>query len=96
MRKSIKLKRKLKGVQDLATKALKNGPDWKPAKGYKYLKDCEPGTKVVTSISEAILICVNNGSCTVIVTDWYGHPNNATAHLGKNQWALKTEIKEVS
>ena len=95
MKKENLLKRRIQQSVDLATKALKNKPIWKPAKGYKYLKDCEPGTKITTSISEAILICIGTGSCTVIVTEWFGHPENTTAHTGKRQWALKTEVKEV-
>ena len=96
MKQSTKLKRKLKQVQDLATKALKDGPVWKPSPGYKYLKDCESGTKVTTSISEAILINASTGSCTVIVTEWFGHPENSVAHMGKRFWALNTEVKEAS
>jgi len=46
-------------------------------------------------MAEAILINVTGGSCTVIVTEWYGHPENAIAHTGKRQWALQTEVKEV-
>jgi|TARA_R100001530_G_scaffold9539_3_gene9620 hypothetical protein len=96
MKESTKLKRKLKQNQDLATKALKDKPEWKAAKGYKYLEDCKPGTQITTSTSEAILINIGTGSCTVIVTEWFGHPENTTAHIGKRQWALKTEVKEVS
>ena len=96
MKQSTKLKRKLKQAQDLATKALNDKPEWTPAKGYKYLKDCEPGTKITTSTSEAIFINASTGSCTVIVTEWFGHPKDAVAHMGKAFWALNTEVKEVS
>ena len=96
MKKSTKLKRKLKQSQDLATKALKDVPIWKASKGYKYLKDCKPGTMVTIDIAEAILINIGVGSCTVIVTEWYRHPNDAASNTGKKQWALQTEVKEVS
>jgi|TARA_R110000824_G_scaffold185055_11_gene365999 hypothetical protein len=86
----------LKQAQVLATKALKDAPECKPSPGYKYLKDCEPGTKITTSTSEAVLINTSTGSCTVIVTEWFGHPMWASAHMGKGFWALNTEVKEVS
>jgi len=95
MKKSTKLKRRLKQSQDLATKALKDKPEWKAAKGYKYLEDCKPGTQITTSTSEAILINIGTGSCTVIVTEWCGHPKDAASHTGKKQWALQTEVKEI-
>jgi len=96
MKQSTKLKRKLKQNQVLATKALKDKPEHISAKGYKYLKDVKPGTKVTTSTSEAVLINIGTGSCTVIVTEWLGHPIWASAHMGKGFWALNTEVKEVS
>ena len=95
MRKKKILERKIQQSAKLATKALKDKPEWKPAKGHKYLEDIEPGTKVTTSTSEAILIQRGRSSCTVIVTDWFGHPENASAHMGKRLWAPKTEVKEV-
>ena len=95
MRKKKILERKIQQSAKLATKALKDKPEWKPAKGHKYLEDIDPGTKVTTSSSEAILIQPGRSSCTVIVTDWFGHPENASAHMGKRLWAPKTEVKEV-
>lgn len=95
MKKLKLLERRIQQSAKLATKALKDKPTWKPAKGYKYLKDVKPGTKIRISMAEAILINVTGGSCTVIVTEWYGHPENAIAHTGKRQWALQTEVKEV-
>ena len=95
MRKKKILERKIQQSAKLATKALKDKPEWKPAKGHKYLEDIEPGTKVTTSTSEARLIQPGRSSCTVIVTDWFGHPENASAHMGKRLWAPKTEVKEV-
>ena len=95
MRKKKILERKIQQSAKLATKALKDKPEWKPAKGHKYLDDIDPGTKVTTSTSEAILIQPGRSSCTVIVTDWFGRPENASAHMGKRLWAPKTEVKEV-
>ena len=95
MKKLKLLERRIQQSAKLATKALKDKPTWKPAKGYKYLQDLEPGTKVTTSMAEAVLINVGGGSCTVIVTEWFGHPENAAAYTGKRQWALETEVKEV-
>ena len=95
MRKKKILERKIQQSAKLATKALKAKPEWKPAKGHKYLEDIEPGTKVTTSTSEAILIQPGRSSSTVIVTDWFGHTENASAHMGKRLWAPKTEVKEV-
>ena len=95
MKPKTKMKKKVEQARKLAKLALIDKPEWKPAKGHKYLEDIEPGTKVTTSTSEAILIQPGRSSCTVIVTDWFGHPENASAHMGKRLWAPKTEVKEV-
>lgn len=91
MKPKTRLSKKLKLIQKLKIKALKNKPIWKPSKGYMYLQDVEIGT-VVTIPScklEAIKIQTNEGQTTVIVTKCF----NDKEGFGKTWWANKTEVK---
>ena len=80
-------------TKTLVKRAIKNGFKAEPAKGLKYLKDCDLGDIVSTSLSKAILIETGSSSCTVIVVEWLGNEEDSSSHLGKNHWAPNTEVK---
>ena len=87
---------KQRKIASLATKALKNKPVWKPAPGYKYLKDLEPGAVFITQNKmKGILIdCFTNAK--VIIIDVPNiRPEDKDYYLGKNNIAAHTEVKEI-
>ena len=88
-------RRKIPQSVVLATKALKNGPKWKPAKGYKYLKDLEPGTMFMTSGGMKGILLEAEANAKVIIMDVDVHPTNIDYYLGKQIIASKTEVKEL-
>ena len=80
-------------IKRLVKKALKDKPKHKPSKGYKFLENVKPGTKVIThgKMQKALILEHTPSSSTVIVydiafTDYY---------LGKHRWGGKTEVKEI-
>jgi len=73
-------------------RAIKDGFKGKPAKGKKYLKDCNIGEIVETSLSTAILIEITQSSCSVIVVEWRGNKEDTSSYLGKTTWASTTEV----
>ena len=81
---------------NLAIKALKDKPIWKPAPGYKYLKDLEPGAVFLTQAKmKGILIdCFTNAKVIIIdVPDI--KPEDENYYLGKHIFAAHTEVKEL-
>lgn len=91
------LKRKINQANKLAKAAMKNGPDWKPAKGCKYLKDIRIGELVETqSGTRAVLVDVSDVSATVLVTSVsHVSEKDKAFYLGKHRWASQTEAKIV-
>lgn len=81
-----------KKIKKLAEKALKDKPDWKPAKGYKYLEDCEPGTLFSTECGIKGILIECNVNAQVIVTET---PSFDKLLLGKKLIASKTEVKSL-
>ena len=71
-------------------KALKASPKWKPAKGYKYLKDLKLGSLFTTEggMKGVLIGCDTNAK--VIITEC-----NDDSELGKKIIAAKTEVKEI-
>ena len=84
-------------AQKLAKAALIDNPTCEPADGYKYLKDINVGELVsLEKGNEAILIDKTNAICTVLVIKADNHPKeDQNYYLGKQRWALKTEIKHI-
>ena len=80
-------------TKTLVRRAIKNGFKSEPGKGLKYLKDCDLGDIVSTSLSKAILIEIGSSSCTVIVVEWSGYEETSDSYLGKQNWAPNTEVK---
>ena len=77
-----------KKIKKLTEKALKDKPEWKPAKGYKYLEELEPGTMFSTGSMNGILLeCYTNAKVVIIESD--------SAPLGKTIISAKTEVFEI-
>jgi preprotein translocase subunit YajC len=74
----------------LVAKALKDKPKWKPAKGYKYLKDLKEGSLFVTEggLRGVLIECSTNAR--VIITEC------SSGELGKKIIAAETEVKEIT
>jgi len=84
-------------IKRIVSKALKDKPKFGPAKGYKYIKDIEPGTKVTTqsNIQKALVLEHQSGSTTVIVYDVKEGTEYSGYYLGRNRWSNNTEVKKV-
>jgi hypothetical protein len=87
LKPATKLKKQLKQTQDLATKALKDKPKERPAKGYRYLKDIEPGEIFSTDTFTGVLIECNTNAKVIIV-------ESNTMSLGRTIIGAETEIFE--
>tara|TARA_R100000808_G_C2152731_1_gene162364 strand:- start:2509 stop:2745 length:237 start_codon:yes stop_codon:yes gene_type:complete len=72
-------------------------PQWKPAKGYKYLKDVSVGELVDTSSGLRAIVVEHTGCATqVIVLRADHHPINERAfYLGDQRWSESTEVKVI-
>ena len=97
MKRNSILKRKLAQAKKLARNAIKNSPKWKPAQGYKYIKDIRIGELVETqSRTRAILIDVSDVSAAVLVTAVnHVSEKDKAFYLGKHRWASQSEVKLV-
>tara|TARA_R100000152_G_C6781543_1_gene216261 strand:+ start:4486 stop:4773 length:288 start_codon:yes stop_codon:yes gene_type:complete len=88
---TLKPHRKVKAIDRLTKKALKDKPKWKPSKGYKYLKDLEPGTIFKVGEMKGILL-ESSVNAKVIIIESAG---NESSSLGKKLISAHTEVKEV-
>jgi len=78
-------------INNLTKKALKDKPEWKPAKGHKYLKDLELGSLFQVGDTKGILIeCDTNAK--VIITETVDDDKTS---LGKKLISAQTEVKEL-
>ena len=81
-------------LSNLTKKALNDGPEWGPSKGYKYLKDIPLGSKFKTGSIEGILLNVNKSAARVLITDVsFGNDNEKKYYMGKQIISSKTEVK---
>ena len=71
-------------------KALKASPKWKPAKGYKYLKDLKLGSLFTTESGMKGVLIGYDTNAKGIITECYDNSD-----LGKKIIAAKTEVKEI-
>ena len=90
MKKQQQSQKKNTSIKLLVKKALRNKPKWKPAKGYKYLKDLKLGSVFITEsrIRGVLIGCDTNAK--VIITECYDNSD-----LGKKIIAAETEVKEI-
>ena len=92
----MKPKTKLKKIKKLAEKALKDKPEWKPSKGYKYLKNIPVGSLFVTitGLRGILLNCEINAK--VLITDVPEiYDKSLSFSLGKTIISSDTEVKEI-
>lgn len=84
-------------IEKLVSKALKDKPKFGPAKGYKYIKNVNPGTKVTTQskIQKALVLEHQSGSTTVVVYDVKEGTEFSNYYLGRGRWGNNTEVKEI-
>jgi len=78
-------------IAKLATKALKDKPNWGPPKGTYYLEDIDIGqlVEVHESDTQAILLDKTPSSATIYCTK---HRSNDPFYLGEHKWGLKTIV----
>ena len=88
MKQETKWKKKLKETQKLAKSATIDKPEWKPQKGFMYIKDVEPGQLVETESNEKAIILEHTESATVV----YANKSNDSA-FKRVRWAGQTEVK---
>ena len=83
-------------IKRLVKKALKDKPKYRPSKGYKFLENVKPGTKVIThgKMQRALILEHTPSSTTVIVYD-VEFTDFRDYYLGKHRWGGKTEVKEI-
>ena len=78
----------------LAIKALKNKPNWGPAKGYTYLKDLNPGDKFCTEGGTIGILIRCDTNATVLITEVPQiSSEDKSYYLGKRTIAANTEVK---
>ena len=88
--------KKTKTTQALIKKALKDKPKWKPAKGYKYLKDLKIGSLFTTERkTRGVLIDCNTNAIVIITSSPNTRPEDNNFYLGKKTISDHTEVKEI-
>ena len=78
-------------IKRLVNKALKDKPKYRPAKGFKFLKDLKIGSLFATEsgMRGVLISCETNA--TIIVTKSYN-----SDQLGKKYISSNTEVKEIT
>jgi len=97
LKPKTKMKKKVEQARKLAKLALIDKPEWKPAKGYVYIKDVRIGELIETSsLMRAIVLDKSSVSTTVLVTNANHHPTkDRSFYLGKHRWGSETEVKII-
>ena len=88
MKPETKWKKKLKEIKELAKSAMTNKPEWKPQKGFMYIKDVEPGQLVETESNDRAIVLEHTEAATVV----YANKSNDSA-FKRVRWAGQTEVK---
>ena len=78
-------------IKRLVKKALKDKPVYKPAKGYKFLKDLNIGSLFATESGMRGVLISCDTNATIIVTKSYDNDQ-----LGKKYISSNTEVKEIT
>lgn len=85
-----------KRIDNLAKKALKDGVEWSPAKGYTYLKDIPLGSKFKTGNVEGILLNINKSAARVLIIKvMFGNDDDKKYYMGKQIIAPHTEVRKL-
>ena len=83
-------------INNLVKKALKDKPDWKPAKGYKYLQDLKQGTMFqISTGTRGVYLESTPTSSKVIIVSCNVEEKDKAYYLGKQNIANTTEVKEI-
>ena len=88
MKPETKWKKKLKKIQDLAKSAMIDKPEWKPQKGFVYIKDVEPGQLVETQSDNLAIVLDHTEAATIVCAK-----NSSDAGFKTVRWAGQTEVK---
>ena len=88
MKPETKWKKKLKEIQDLAKSAMIDKPEWKPQKGFVYIKDVEPGQLVETESNNLAIVLDHTEAATIVCAK-----NSSDAGFKTVRWAGQTEVK---
>ena len=88
MKPETKWKKKLKKIQDLAKSAMIDKPEWKPQKGFVYIKDVEPGQLVETESNNLAIVLDHTEAATIVCAK-----NSSDAGFKTVRWAGQTEVK---
>ena len=91
MKKQKQLQKKNTSIKLLVKKALRDKPKWKPAKGYKYLKDLKLGSVFITEGGMRGVLIGYDTNAKVIITECCDNSD-----LGKKIIAAETEVKEIT
>ena len=88
MKPETKWKKKLKEIQDLAKSAMIDKPEWKPQKGFVYIKDVEPGQLVETESKNLAIVLDHTEAATIVCAK-----DSSDAGFKTVRWAGQTEVK---
>ena len=88
MKPETKWKKKLKKIKDLAKSAMIDKPEWKPQKGFVYIKDVEPGQLVETESENLAIVLDHTEAATIVCAK-----NSSDAGFKTVRWAGQTEVK---
>ena len=89
MKPETKWKKKLKKIKDLAKSAMIDKPEWKPQKGFMYIKDVEPGQLVETESNDRAIVLDHTEAATVV----YVNTSTDASTFKRVRWAGQTEVK---
>ena len=88
MKPETKWKKKLKKIKDLAKSAMIDKPEWKPQKGFVYIKDVEPGQLVETESDNLAIVLDHTEAATIVCAK-----NSSDAGFKTVRWAGQTEVR---
>ena len=97
MKPETKRKRQIGIARKLAKAAMIDKPEWKPAKGYKYLKDISVCELIDTSTGLRGIVLDHTPSSTEVLVLKADHhaSEDRQFYLGKHRWATETEVKVI-
>ena len=88
MKAETKWKKKIKRIEDLAKSAMIDKPEWKPQKGFVYIKDVEPGQLVETESNNLAIVLDHTEAATIVCAK-----NSSDAGFKTVRWAGQTEVR---
>lgn len=91
----MRRKLSLKKINKLTEKALKNKPELKPAKGFKYLKDLPIGSLFETYFGTRGILLSCETNARVLITNVLKRYDELESSKGKAIIGSETEVKEI-